>query len=67
MYSIALFCHKAKALAQAQPFEVHLHPHINVERFDAIKTHTKRIDRQCVQRQDFNLSPMWMFQQALTN
>jgi hypothetical protein len=24
------FCYKAKALAQAQPFEVHLHPHINV-------------------------------------
>jgi len=24
------FCYKAKALAQAQPFEVHLHPHITV-------------------------------------
>ena len=23
-------CYRAKALAQAQPFEVHIHPHINV-------------------------------------
>ena len=44
------FCYKAKALAQAQPFEVHLHPHINVERFDAIKTHTERIDRHCIKQ-----------------
>ena len=44
------FCYKAKALAQAQPFEVHLHPHINVSESLSPMPHWTRIHRQCAKR-----------------